>query len=634
MNRQQRRADAKAKTKIDPAGAVIATAVQHHLCGELQQAATLYSKVLKSNPRHADANHLLGVIAYQLGQNQLAVDLIGTAIAVNKLDPAFHSNLGNALLNLGRLHDALAAYDTALRLNANYADAHNNRGNVLKALDRLDDAVDAYDTALHLKPNYVEAHNNQGSALFELTRFDHALAAFDHAIALDPNYADAHNNRGSTLRDMGRLDDALAAFDTALRIRPCYADAHSNKLLSLHYVAFDAGSDIAAQARAFGACVSHTNAFRSFANTAIPNRRLRIGYVSGDWRRHPVGYFMQSILRNHDPNAVEVFCYSNNLKDDDLTEYFESRADHWRSLRGLTDEAAATLIRADAIDILVDLSGHTGHNRLPLFAHRPAAVQISWLGYFGTTGLTTMDYVLADRFVVPIGEEHAYTEQVWRMPNSYLCFMPPDWDIPVQCRDVQAPITFGSFNNLTKLSSHTVRLWSQVLHRVPQSRLLLKTRQLADAAACQTVQQRFAQHGIQPHRLVLEGPALRADLLASYNRVDIALDPYPYGGGTTTAEALWMGTPVVTLQGSTWTGRVSESILSTVGLTDLVADSQDAYVELAVKLAGNGEWRAHLHATLRSCLESSPFCDGVGFTRQLEDAYRSMWKRWCEDEVL
>ena len=769
MNRKQRRADAKAGIRADPAGEALSAALHHHQSGRLEQAATLYSKILEADPRHADANHLLGVIAFQLGRNEVAVELIGMAIAANRSNPAFHSNLGNALngmgraddalaaydralrlrpdyadahynrgnvlrdmgrlgdalaacdtalrlrpdyadayysrgnvlrdmgrlddaltaydsalrlrpdyaeaynnrgnalLGMGRLDDALAAYDGALRLRPDYADAHynrgnvlrdmarlddalaaydtalrlrpdlaethNNRGNTLREIGRLDDALTAYDSALRLRPDYADAYNNRGNALFGMGRLDDALAAYDTALRLRPDFADAHYNRGNALRDMARLDDALAAYDTALRLRPDYADAHSNKLLALHYGAFDARGAIAAQARAFGASVNRAGTPQAFVNAPVPDRRLRIGYVSGDLRRHPVGYFLQSVLRNHASDAVEVFCYSNNLKDDDLTASFQSEADHWRRLRGLTDEAAASLIRADAIDILVDMSGHTALNRLPLFARRPAPVQVSWLGYFGTTGLTAMDYVLADRFVVPPGEEDAFTEQVWRMPGSYLCFMPPDMDVPVRSRDVQGPVTFGSFNNLAKLSPHTVSLWARVVQSVPQSRLLLKTSQLADAAVCQAVRERFAGHGIEADRLVLEGPSPRADLLASYNRVDIALDPYPYGGGTTTAEALWMGAPVVTLRGGTWTGRVSESILSTVGLSDLVAGSQEAYVDIAAKLAADQDRRTALHATLRSRLADSPFCDGAGFTRQLEDACRGMWKQWCKDEA-
>jgi predicted O-linked N-acetylglucosamine transferase (SPINDLY family) len=769
MNRKQRRADAKAGIRADPAGEALSAALHHHQSGRLEQAATLYSKILEADPRHADANHLLGVIAFQLGRNEVAVELIGMAIAANRSNPAFHSNLGNALngmgraddalaaydralrlrpdyadahynrgnvlrdmgrlgdalaacdtalrlrpdyadayysrgnvlrdmgrlddaltaydsalrlrpdyaeaynnrgnalLGMGRLDDALAAYDGALRLRPDYADAHynrgnvlrdmarlddalaaydtalrlrpdlaethNNRGNTLREIGRLDDALTAYDSALRLRPDYADAYNNRGNALFGMGRLDDALAAYDTALSLRPDFADAHYNRGNGLRDMARLDDALAAYDTALRLRPDYADAHSNKLLALHYGAFDARGAIAAQARAFGASVNRAGTPQAFVNAPVPDRRLRIGYVSGDLRRHPVGYFLQSVLRNHASDAVEVFCYSNNLKDDDLTASFQSEADHWRRLRGLTDEAAASLIRADAIDILVDMSGHTALNRLPLFARRPAPVQVSWLGYFGTTGLTAMDYVLADRFVVPPGEEDAFTEQVWRMPGSYLCFMPPDMDVPVRSRDVQGPVTFGSFNNLAKLSPHTVSLWARVVQSVPQSRLLLKTSQLADAAVCQAVRERFAGHGLEADRLVLEGPSPRADLLASYNRVDIALDPYPYGGGTTTAEALWMGAPVVTLRGGTWTGRVSESILSTVGLSDLVAGSQEAYVDIAAKLAADQDRRTALHATLRSRLADSPFCDGAGFTRQLEDACRGMWKQWCKDEA-
>ncbi len=871
MNRKQRRAEAKAGIRAVPAGDVLNAALQHHQAGRFEEAAGLYTKILQADPLHADANHLLGVIAFQLGRNEVAVELIGMAIAANRSNPAFHSNLGNALNGMGRLGDALAAYDTALRLAPDYAEAHNNRCNTLRDLGRLDealaasdtalrlrpdypdahynrgntlrdlgrphealaaydsalglrpgyaeaynnrgntlqdmgrlddalaayqtalqlrpdyadahynrgitlrgmgrldealaafdaglrlrpdlaeihnnrgntlremgrpgDALAAYETALQLRPDYTEAHNNRGNALQNMGRLDDALAAYETALQLRPDFADAHYNRGNALQDMGRLDDALAAYetairlrpddadtpynrgnalremghldgalasyetairlrpgyaeahvnqgntlramgrlddalaayetairlrpdyaeahnnrgnalqemarleealaayDTALHLRPDYADAHSNKLLALHYGALDARGAIAAAARAFGASVDRTGAPEAFINSPNPDRRLRIGYVSGDLRRHPVGYFLQSILRHHAPGAVEVFCYSSCFKDDDLTAFFQSHADHWRRLYGLTDEAAADLIRADAIDILVDLSGHTNLNRLGLFAYRPAPVQISWLGYFGTTGLAAMDYVLADRFVVPPGEEDAFTEQVWRMPGSYLCFMPPDLDLPVQPRDLNGSVTFGSFNNLAKLSSHTVSMWAQVLQSVPRSRLLLKTSQLGDAAVCQAVRARFSSHGVEAARLLLEGPSPRAELMASYNRVDIALDPSPYGGGTTTAEALWMGAPVITLRGGTWVGRVSESILSSVGLSDLVAGSQAEYVTLAADLAADQDRRTALHASLRSRLEGSPFCDGAKFTRHLEDAYRGMWKQWCEAEA-
>ena len=766
MNRKHRRPDAKTGTKADPTGGVLNAAVQQHLSGRLEEAAALYRKILGVDPAHADANHLLGVIAYQQGRNEVAVKLIGIAIAANRSNPIFHSNLGNALLDMGRLDDALAAYDKALRLKPDYAEAHNNRGNTLRDMGRRDGALAAYDKAVRLKPDYAEAHNNRGNTLRDMGRLDDALAAYDRAVRLKPDYAnaynnrgntlrdighldsalaaydkavrlkpdypeahnnrgrtlldmvrlddalaafdkalrlnpdlaeahnnrastlrdmgrlddalaaydkalrlkpdlaeahnnrgntlryvgrlddalaaydtalrlkpdlaDAHNNRGNTLQDMGRPDDALAAFDTALRLKPEFTEAHNPKLVALHYGASDARGAIAATARAFGTSVFRAADPQAFANLPILDRRLRIGYVSGDLRRHPVGYFLQSILRNHASSAVETFCYSNNLKDDDLTASFQLEADHWRRLRGLTDEAAATLIRVDAIDILVDLSGHTALNRLPLFAHRPAPIQVSWLGYFGTTGLDAMDYVLADRFVVPPGEDDAFTEQVWRMPGSYLCFMPPDIDVPVRPRYAGAPITFGSFNNLAKLTSYTVQMWARVLQRVPQSCLLLKTKQLADVSVCKAVQERFADHGIAADRLLLEGPSPRADLLACYNRVDIALDPSPYGGGTTTAEALWMGVPVVTLRGGTWVGRVSESILSTVGLSDLVASSEEDYVALAAELAADQNRRTAFHANLRNRLTDSPFCDGAGFTRHLEDSYRGMWKRWCE----
>jgi len=635
-----------------------------HDLGRLEDALSAYDSALRLIPDYAEAHSNRGNTLTGMGRLDEALAACDSALRLIPDYAEAHNNRGNALKDMGRLDEALSAYDATLRLRPDYADAHMSRGNTLKAIGRLEEALAAYAAVLRLRPDYAEAHYNRGNALYSMERLNEALAAFDTALRLKPDYSEAHNNRGNALIDMGRLrealaacdaalrlrpnvagahynrgkalkdmarpDEALTAYDEAVRLRPDFAIAHSSKLLVLHYVAFEARGAIAAAARAFGTSVSRADAVQAFANAPIPDRRLRIGYVSGDLRGHPVGYFLQSILRHHASDAVEVFCYSNNLRDDDLTASFRSEADHWRGISGLTDEAAASLIRADGIDVLVDLSGHTARNRLPLFARRPAPVQVSWLGYFGTTGLAAMDYVLADRFVVPPGEEDAFTEQVWRMPDSYLCFKPPDLDVPVRRGDADGPITFGSFNNLAKLSAHTVSLWAQVLQSVPRSRLLLKTGQLADPAVRQSVRERFAGHGIEADRLLLEGPSPWGDYLASYNRVDIALDPLPYGGGTTTADGLWMGVPVVTLRGGTWVGRISESILSTVGLPELVAGSPGDYIALAAELAADRDRRAALHAGLRSRLEGSAFCDGPGFTWHLEEAYRGMWTRWCE----
>jgi predicted O-linked N-acetylglucosamine transferase (SPINDLY family) len=647
---------------------LVAEALQHHQAGRLPEAERLYRQILAADSRHADALHLLGVIAHQVERNDVAVELIGKAIGINGAVAVYHSNLGNALKDLGRLDDAVAVYDTAVRLKPDYAEAHynlgnalmdlgrlgdavaayetairlkpdlaeahSNLGNALKDLGRLDDAVAAYETAIRLKPDYAEAHSNLGNALMDLGRLDDAVAACETAIRLKPDYAEAHSNLGNALKDLGRLDDAVAAYETAIRLKPDYADAHSNLMMCLHYQPEIDGSSILEEARRFGARFDETPTPRSYSNSAAPDRRLRIGYVSGDFKRHPVGYFLSRVLTNHDRTVAEVFCYSNDCRDDDLTAQLQGAADHWHRLVGLSDQAAAALVAADGIDILVDLSGHTALNRLPTFALKPAPVQLTWLGYFGTTGLSAMDYILADRFVAPESSASCFTESIWRLPDSYLCFSPPDLDCRLSPPPVTKgePVTFGNFNNYAKTSPVAVALWSRILNMTPGSRLLLKTKALGNARARRGLEDQFASYGVGANRLLLEGASPRSELLYNYNRIDIALDPTPYGGGTTTAEALWMGVPVVTLRGDTWVGRVSESILSTVGLPELVATTADTYVEITVGLAADHRRLGALRAGLRAQLEASPFCDGHSFTRNLERAYRSMWQNWCAEQ--
>ncbi|MEE8535198.1 MAG: hypothetical protein V3S45_04070, partial [Kiloniellales bacterium] len=323
--------------------------------------------------------------------------------------------------------------------------------------------------------------------------------------------------------------------------------------------------------------------------------------------------------------------YANQAREDAVTERLRRHTRHWRSIIGLSDEAAAKLVRDDAIDILVDLSGHTRNHRLGLFASKPAPLQASWLGYFATTGLEAMDYILADRHVVPPGEEPLYSEKVLRLPDSYLCFSPPAFDIPVGPLPATASggITFGCFNSLAKLTPEVVRLWAEILKAVPESRLLLKTRFLDRAQARDRYARLFAEQGVEEARLIFEGTSPRQALLERYDSVDIALDPFPFNGGTTSAEALWMGVPVVALGADRFAGRVGESILTTVGLSRLVARGEADYRALAVELASDLDALSKLRGELRGRLLASPLCDGPAFTRGLESAYRNIWHDWC-----
>jgi len=430
--------------------------------------------------------------------------------------------------------------------------------------------------------------------------------------------------------DLGHLEDATAAFDAAIRTDPDYAGAYSNLLLSLHYRAEVTGAAILAQARRFAARFEAPS--RHFANTADPNRRLRIGYVSGDYCRHSVAYFLAPVLSHHDRTSVQVFCYSTGAKTDDMTERLQSGADQWRSLVGVSDEAGSKMVIADGIDVLVDLSGHTALNRLTLFARKAAPVQVSWLGYPGTTGLTAMDYRLVDVVSDPEDEDGTHTsETLIRLRDGFLCYGPPaEAPEPKMPEGCGYPVSFGSFNNLAKLSADTFEVWAALLDRVHGARLVLKGRPFADPAVRLLVRERFRERGVAPERVVLiEHLSATAEHLAAYNEVDIGLDPFPYNGTTTTCEALWMGVPVVTLRGDRHSGRVGASLLTQMGLEDLIARDTEDYLRIAVTLADDDKRRNELRRTLRARMAASSLCNGPAFARKLEEAYRKIWRDWC-----
>lgn len=577
-------------------GLFLEQALAHHRSGRLAEAERLYREILAIDAHHSDALHLLGVIAHQVGQSEAGAALIGQAIAIKGDEAAYHSNLGIALQALNRPDEALAAYDAALRIAPDHAEAHSNRGTVLKSFERLGEA----------------------------------LASYDSALGINPDLADAHSNRGSTLRALGRVDEAIASFEAALRLKPAYLEAHSNLIFDLHYGSDVDASVITAAAQRFAGLFKPASP--SFANPPDPSRRLRIGYVSGDFGRHSVPYFLTPVLTHHNSEAVETICYATSSRNDDVTAGLRALAGHWRSLVGLTDQAAADQVRRDEIDILVDLSGHTAFNRLPLFALKPAPVQVTWLGFPDTTGLAAIDYRLVDAVTDPEGGSGSWTsETLFRLPGGFLCFDPPA-EAPEAGSPpcLHGPLTFGSFNNPAKLSSATLDVWAALMARVPESRLLLKGRPLRDQAAQTLLLERLEARGVSADRVSLHGWAPDAGgHLGLYRQIDIALDPFPYNGTTTTCEALWMGVPVVTLEGTRHSGRVGASLLTQVGLQELIAADTAAYLRIAADLAADPERLSELRRTLRQRMSTSPLCDGPAFTRDLEAAFRTMWRNWC-----
>ena len=542
-----------------------------HRSGDVQAAETAYRLILGVAPDHPDALHLLGVVCHQRNEHEQAVELISRAIAHQPQTPISHNSLGAALERLLRFTEAVAHYRRAIALDPRYAEAWTNLGIALQRQARLDEAARVYRHAIELEPSNRSAHS-------------HLLFCLSHVPDYDPETLAAEHFR--------------------------WAERFADPLPPLEGVAapnLDTNFD--------------------------PERRLRVGYVSPDFRLHPVASFIEPVIAEHDRAAVEVVCYSDARRPDEVTEHLRELADEWVDATGLDDEGLARRIRADGVDVLVDLAGHTQHHRLLTFARRPAPVQASYLGYAATTGLRAIYYRVTDRWADPEGAtEQLHSEQLLRLPGGFLCYRPPAYAPPVPARPRRKPgaVVFGSFNKASKLTAEVTTLWTRILRELPESRLVLKSVSFGDEAARQDFEARFAAAGVAADRVtLLPAVVLPSEHLALYEEIGVALDPFPYHGDTSTCEALWMGAPVITLAGRAHAGRVGVSLLHAVGLEDLIAATPEDYVVVAVALARDPQRLASLHGSLRERMRASPLCDATRIASQLEDAYRTMWGRYC-----
>ena len=596
-----------------------------------KDALSSLQKAVKFLPEDADAHNNLGNTLKNLGQLNGAVTSYRRALKIKPAYAIAHYNLGCTLQDIGQLDDAVASYRRALMIKPDYAEAHFSLGNILQSLGQLDGAIASYRRALKIKPDFAVAHNSLGNALRGIGQLDDALASYRRAIMIKPNFVEAHNNLGNALRDIGQLDNAVASYCTALKIKPDTTEAHSNLLFTLNFQSGEHDEEILATCREYDKQFYLPHRGRqAHSNSREANRRLRIGYVSPDFRRHAVAFFAEPIFANHDKSQVEIFCYAEVKREDEYTDRFRQFADHWHSTVGLSDDAAAEMIRDHQIDILVDLAGHTAGNRLPVFARKPAPLQLTYLGYPGTTGLSAMDYRITDRYTDSEGvADTRYTERLLRLPDSLCCYrptadMPELSPLPALARGY---ITFGSFNNSNKIDQRTLVLWADLLRVLPTSRLMMLT--VSEGEARLRLERGFAELGINSQRLEFYGKLPAAEFHRKFQEVDIALDPISVSGGTTTCESLWMGVPVIAFVGKRFITRVSYSFLSTAGFADSAAFSSEDYIRIACRLAGNLPLLAEIRAGLRTRVAASPLIDEVGFTRNLEKLYREIWDKWC-----
>ncbi len=637
--------------------------------GRTDDASDIFARILKKDPGNFNALCNTASILYS---NKSFVESLKYYYQAIRIDPAranLYYDIGRSLKALDRKDESLLSFQKAVDIQPDYIEALLGIGDVYRETGALDEALTIYEKVKSIKPHedayanivriYLEQarntdavmeaeaavkalpqsaqnFNNLARTYDKVTRFHDALDYYKRALALEPQNAEIHANIANTLKNLGHIDESLEALKKGLVMSPDKGWIYHNLLLAMVYASSVSPEELAETSRQFGKNITDPLLRRRpFTNDKNPDRRLRVGFVSPDFRDHAVSYFLSPLSKIDNIN-FELFAYSNLDKEDAKTEQLKKHFAHWRNIKYLSDDSAADLIEEDKIDILVDLAGHTANNRLLIFARKPAPIQAMWLGYPATSGMAVMDYRITDSYAEPIGmTEHLNTETLWRLPNIF-CVYQPHIDSPAVIDhppfEDNGYITFGCFNNFTKVTDPVLLAWAKIMTLVPDSKLLLEISGIGNEKLKSEIIERFEKNGLPIDRILLE-PHSRKNQFVLYNKIDVALDPFPCNGGTTSMDTLWMGVPLVTLAGTHFVSRMGVTIVTNAGLPELIAENVDEYVSKTVALATDHQKLRSLRKGLREKFFASPVMDETKFACNMENAFREMWKEWISKKL-
>lgn len=610
----------------------------HLTKGDASAALIDFERALKLEPHLLYAINNRVAALYELGQFAAAEEMARKAIDVYPNEAALHANLGNVLLHTGKARLAAKAFQKAIECDASCPEAHIGLSTVLGETHRLAETLAYLKQAIALKGE--NAQRLAALALGQQASGDRAAAeeTCEKVLALQPNNISALITLAGCLSSRGDHRGAIACNERALVAVPDMPAIYSNVAFDSTYLPDATAEEVFGYHREWARRYEKNKEQQSFTfdRENQLDRPLRIGYVSGDFGRHPVGFLLRDVLRYHDRNQFNIYCYAMMRGSDEITDEIRENADSWVDALFMTDDKLAEKIHEDRIDILVDLSGHTAYNRLPVFVRKPAPVQATWIGYFHSTGLDSIDYFITDPYTTPAKSGQLFSEDPVWMPHTRFCYSPPVYapGVALTPAAMSGHITFGSFNRIEKLVDPVIKAWVEILKAVPGSRLLLKAGGLSDKAVRDNLSERFATFGLDPSRLEMQGPSSHPEMLAQYADIDIALDPFPFNGGMTTLEALWMGVPLVALAGDSVVSRQSTSVLANVGMTELVFNDLNSYIAGSVALAHDLTRLSTLRREMRARMSRSPLCQPDQFAQDLEALYRRMWQAWCHGETL
>ena len=601
--------------------------------GRHSEAMASFDKAIAIDPRHVDAMTSKGHILNELGEHADAIAHFNMALAMEPAKITALVNRGVAYRNSGQEDKAIADFDMALAIDPARSDVWLNRSAVLFTSQRLGEALVSMDRALAIVPDFVMGWIGRAQILVRIGKLTEAIASCERAVAIEPRHAEALTQLGHYHGLRGDAEVAMGYFDRVLAMQPDDHLALSNRIFTMDLLP---GADITQQQAA------RSDWWRQVGSRIPrqppqpdkdydPARRIVLGYVSGDFRHHSAAFTFRPVLEQHDKTRFEVICYSTSLIDDGITKSFRQSADRWRNASTWSDDQLAQSIQADQVDILIDLSGHSEGNRLRTFAGKPAPVQVTAWGHATGTGLPTIDYLFSDPVVILAEERSLYAEQIYDLPCLVIVEPPPaGLRSPQPPVDANGYVTYGVFNRTSKITHESVAVWARILGAAPTSRLLIKDREIDDPAIRTMLLEKFALHGIGAERISLMGSTSRDQHLAAFSQADIALDPFPHGGGVSTWEAVHMGVPVVSKLGGGLTSRLAGSIMSAIGLSDWVAADDDQYVDIALR--ATADKLGMVRRELPDLIDRS--CSPASYTRAVEQAYRAMWQKCCDERLL
>ncbi|MBF0193454.1 MAG: tetratricopeptide repeat protein [Magnetococcales bacterium] len=600
--------------------------------GKLDKAVATFHKAIKIKPNSEIAQYNLGITLFTQNKLDEAIISFKNVITINPEYIEAYNYIAAAHHKKGALKDAVSIYKKALNLQPNSANICNNLGYSLKELGKLDDAIKCYKKSIALNPDNADAYFNLGNAYYKQDKLDKAEECYQKAIAINPNFAKAYSGYGDLLQSLGKIKEAIAQYKKALSIRPDFVNTHDSLIFCIDMIS-DVKIDLSHLERKKWAEI-HAKPLQAcwptHSNPPDPIKKLRIGYVGADFKKHSAAHIFGPMLLSYNIDKFQVYCYAGNRVEDDLTFKFKEKSTKWVSTVAMDDLTLVEQINKDKIDILIDLSGHTVGNRLLVFARKPAPIQISAWGYPKGTGMVAMDYLIADPIFLPLSLRHKYCEEV----IDLTCFIHlhsdtllPEVSPPPVCKN--GYITFGGFNRILKYNNDVYKLWSDILHKIPTAKLFLKTRELDNKEAVEIIKATFLKLGIASERLILIGTTSRQDHLKAHSQIDIMLDPFPHNGGTTTLESLRMGVPLLSCENVS-VGPTGASLLHVLGLDEWRAKSEADYTDLAVKFANDIAMLKTLRRELRSRFDNSVLGNSQLYVEEVEKVYIKLWKKWCE----